>query len=150
MSLLQPITLVFLLVVVVVVFFGTEFNLSYLNFIITYHTRGKYWKTTKARGWNGLRFLPPMPPPPRPHLSLSSPLSAPLFKKRSVLLSNYNSKRKNHLEILTCLIALIILIRRLIQSYHIPLICCIQMYLYLLLKAERNWEAILRFDDLLC
>ena len=90
-------------------------------------------------------FFPPPPPPP---LSLSSPLSAPLFKKRSVLLSNY--KRKNHLEILTCLIALIILIRRLIQSYHIPLICCIQMYLYLLLKAERNWEAILRFDDLLC
>ena len=86
--------------------------------------------------------------PPTPPLSLSSPLSAPLFKKRSVLLSN--SRRKNHLEILTCLIALIILIKRLIQSYHIPLICCIQMYLYLLLKAERNWEVILRFDDLLC
>ena len=51
MSLLQPITLVFLVVVVVVVvFFGTEFNLSYLNFIITYHTHGKYWRTTKAGG----------------------------------------------------------------------------------------------------
>ena len=24
------------------------------------------------------------------------------------------------------------------------------MYLYLLFKAERNWDAILRFDDLLC
>ena len=43
---------------------------------------------------------------------ISPPLSAPLFKKKSVLLSN--SKRKNHPEILTCLIALIIFIKRLI------------------------------------
>ena len=52
------------------------------------------------------------PHPPSPSLSLSPPLSAPVFKKRSVLLSN--SKRKNHPEILTCLIALIIFIKRLI------------------------------------
>ena len=57
---------------------------------------------------------------PTPHPPLSPPLSAPLFKKRSVLFSN--SKRKKHLEILTCLIALIIFIKRLIWSYHIPLI----------------------------
>ena len=75
------------------------------------------WKTHEnnhSRGHKWSKVSSPTPPPLSPHLS------APLFKKRSVLLSN--SKRKKHLEILTCLIALIIFIKRLIWSYHIPLI----------------------------
>ena len=73
-------------------------------------------RTTIAGGLNGLRFLPPAPTP----LSLLPSPSLPLSLKRSFLFSN--SKRKKHLEILTCLIALIIFIKRLIWSYHIPLI----------------------------
>ena len=78
----------------------------------------KILENNQSRGLKWPTFSPPRPLPPP--LSVSSPLSAPLFKKRCVLLSN--SKRKNQLEILTCLIALTTLIKRFIQSYHIPLI----------------------------
>ena len=100
MSLLQLIAfLVFH--VLFLLFFLAEFN--NMNLTLLTHMR-KILENDQSQGlkW-GCRF---------PRLSLSPPLSAPLFKKRSVLLSN--SKRKNHPEILTCLIALIIFIKRLI------------------------------------
>ena len=108
MSLLQLIAfLVFH--VLFLLFFLAEFN--NMNLTLLTHM-WKILETNQSQGlkW-GCRF---------PCLSLSPPLSAPLFKKRSVLLSN--SERKKHPEILTCLIALIIFTKILIQSYDIPLI----------------------------
>ena len=77
MSLLKLITFV----LVVVFWGGKEFILTYLNFIITYHTLGKYMRTTKVRGLNDLSFLPP----PLPPLSLLP--SLPLSLKRSLFYS---------------------------------------------------------------
>ena len=124
MSLLQLITLGFL---VVVIFFAkslTELNLTELYSYIS-HTRKIH---EKNQSW-GLEWSKVFPPPPLPP-SLSSPLSAPLFKKRSLLLSNSQEKKTSgNPDLFDC------------SDFFI------KRLMYLLLKAERNWEAILCFDD---
>ena len=122
MSLLHLITLVFL-VVVVFSFFGKEFNLTLLLHI--------------THSQNTCFLSPPPPPPP-----LSPPFSAPLLKKTSVLLGN--SKRKKHLEILTCLFALIIFIKRLIYlSYSIYFLAVYKCTCYLRQKESGKQSYIL-------
>ena len=103
MSLLQLIAFV---VFLVVVFFLAEFN--NINLTLLSHMRKILENNQSQELTWGCTFSLNTPPPPT---FLSPPLSAPLFKKRSVLLSNSN--RKKHAEILTCLIALIFLLKNL-------------------------------------
>ena len=105
MSLLQLITLGFL---VVVIFFAkslTELNLTELYSYIS-HTRKIH---EKNQSW-GLEWSKVFPPPPPPSPSLSLLPSLPLSLKRGLFYSVI-PKRKKHLEILTCLIALIFLLK---------------------------------------